>query len=99
MQVLRSPLLLALRGLAGPTGRFAAAILTRNPRRAGLTVAVLGVGLGSVFWLSFVAKSFERSVIDALAPALRADLIVGSSRIESGVFEAPIHDRLARKLK
>ena len=95
----RSPLVSAFRLLAGPMWRFAAATVTRNPRRSALTVATIAVGIGAVFWLRFAAYSFERSVIEALTPAFRADLIAGSVHVESGVFETPVDQRLAVRLR
>src|SRR5207237_996813 len=70
-----------------------------NPRRSALTVATIAVGIGAVFWLRFAAYSFERSVIEALTPAFRADLIAGSVHVESGVFETPVDQRLAVRLR
>jgi putative ABC transport system permease protein len=72
------PVISALRVLGGPAGRFATAIVTRNPRRTALTVATLGVGLGSVLWISMLAHSLERSVVDTLGRAMNADLIISS---------------------
>jgi putative ABC transport system permease protein len=87
------PLLLpAVRWLAGPGARFAAATVVRNPRRAALTVATLGVGLGAVLSLWTIAESFEQTLIDMLSKAYRSDLVVASSHIASGFLEAPIDD-------
>ncbi|MDX2170568.1 MAG: ABC transporter permease, partial [Deltaproteobacteria bacterium] len=67
-------------------------------RRAGLTIAMIGVGLGIVFWLLVIGRSFERSVIDTLSAALRADLTVSSAHIAAGFVEAPVDDALVDAL-
>ena len=99
MTMLAPGLLRALRWPAGPVARFATASVIQKPRRAALTVALVGVGLGSATWLSVIGGSFEKSLLDALSPALAADLIVGSANIESGAFEAPLDGRLADELR
>src|SRR5262249_36891001 len=38
-----------------------------------------------------LARSFEGSVVDALARSIRADLVVTSTNIGSGFLEAPLH--------
>jgi putative ABC transport system permease protein len=98
LDALRTPLLRACRWLAGPIGRFTAVHLARNPRRTALTIAMLGVGLGCVVWLWMVAQSFERSVIEVLTQAMRSDLVVSSSHIESGFLEAPVDESLLTEL-
>ncbi len=59
---------------------------------------MLGVGLGCVLWLWMVAQSFERSVIDVLTQAMRSDLVVSSSHVESGFLEAPVDDAILTEL-
>ncbi len=98
IDLLRRPLLTGFRLLAGPTGELAIKNITQNPRRAALTVAMLGVGLACVFWLWMVAHSFQASVVDAVSGAMRADLVVSSSHIESGFLEAPVADDLVSEL-
>jgi hypothetical protein len=71
----------------------------RNPRRSGLTVAMLGVGMGSVLWLWSVARSFEDSVNDAVSNAMKADLTVSSVHIGSGFLESPVEDGLIEELQ
>jgi putative ABC transport system permease protein len=93
-----TPLVTALRWVAGPIVDLVAADIAHKPRRAGLTVAVLGVGVGFVFWLWLLGTSFERSVIAALAPALRGDLVVTSSFMESGAFEAPMDEAVVKEV-
>ncbi|MBI3388101.1 MAG: ABC transporter permease [Deltaproteobacteria bacterium] len=99
LDLIRRPLLTGFRLLAGPTGELAIKNITQNPRRAALTVAMLGVGLAVVFWLWMVAHSFQSSVVDAVSGAMRADLVVSSSHIESGFLEAPVSDELVSELK
>jgi putative ABC transport system permease protein len=98
IDLIRRPLLSAFRQLAGPTGEFAIKNITQNPRRGALTVAMLGVGLACVFWLWMVAHSFQTSVVDAVSGAMRADLVVSSSHIESGFLEAPVADALVEQI-
>jgi putative ABC transport system permease protein len=88
-----------LRRLTGAGGRLAVSMVLSNQRRMGLTVATLGVGLGSVLWLATVAQSFERSVVDALGRAMRADLVVSSAHIASGFLEAPVSEQLVADLR
>jgi len=57
LDLIRRPLLAGFRLLAGPTGELAIKNITQNPRRAALTIAMLGVGLACVFWLWMVAHS------------------------------------------
>ena len=97
LDLIRRPLLNLFRRLAGPTGELAIKNITQNPRRAALTVAMLGVGLACVFWLWMVAHSFQASVVDAVSGAMRADLVVSSSHIESGFLEAPVADDLVSR--
>jgi putative ABC transport system permease protein len=99
LDLIRLPLLSGFRLLAGPTGELAIKNMTQNPRRAALTVGMLGVGLACVFWLWMVAHSFQASVVDAVSGAMRADLVVSSSHIESGFLEAPVSDDLVDQLK
>jgi putative ABC transport system permease protein len=99
LDLIRLPLLSGFRLLAGPTGELAIKNVTQNPRRAALTVAMLGVGLACVLWLWMVAHSFQASVVDAVSGAMRADLVVSSSHIESGFLEAPVSDELVDQLK
>lgn len=87
-----------LRHVVGPSARFAASTLTVGGRRAALTIATLGVGLGAVVWLATLAASFERSVVDVLSGVLRCDLFVSSPRTASGFLEAPIDDGAASEL-
>lgn len=98
LQLVERPVISALRVLGGPAGRFATAIVTRNPRRTALTVATLGVGLGSVLWIAMLAHSLEGSVVDTLGRAMNADLIVSSMHEGAGSVEAPVDDRLLTHL-
>src|SRR5207247_66808 len=95
--VLERPLGMALR-LAGPSGRLAQATLLHNPRRSALAIAALGVGLGTVLWLSVIARSFEQSVIDVMPGVLRGDLAASSAHIGAGYVEAPVDEALVSDL-
>jgi putative ABC transport system permease protein len=99
------PLVGALQGplagaaaLSGPVARFAVAMIADNPRRAALTVGMIGVGVGAVVWLETVATSFERTVVASLAPALRSDLAVGSAHLTAGFIEEAVDDTLLDEL-
>jgi len=85
--------------LASPTSRFAATQLMRNPRRAALMVATIGVGIGSVLWLWILAGSFERAVVDLVTEEIQSDLVVRSAHIGSGFLEAPSTGDLLAKLR
>ena len=88
------PLAAALALIPGGVGRFAARAIARDTRRAALTVAMLGVGVGAVVWFWVLAESFERSVIDTLGRAFRADLVLSSSHIASGFDDTPVDGAL-----
>jgi putative ABC transport system permease protein len=88
----------ALRRLSGPAGALTAASVTRNPRRAALTVAVLGIGMGSVFWLRIAADSFERSLEESLTAALQADVVVRSGHMASAYLPAALDEAVASDL-
>jgi putative ABC transport system permease protein len=98
VHLVERPVISALRVLGGPAGRFATAIVTRNPRRTALTVATLGVGLGSVLWIAMLAHSLESSVVETLGRAMSSDLIISSMYEGAGSVEAPIDDRLLTHL-
>jgi putative ABC transport system permease protein len=96
--VLATPLVqLAARALlplltrwGGASGRFAGTALRDHPRRVGMSVATIAVGVGVVLWLGVLAQSFEASVVDALGRAIRADVVVTSANVAGGFLEAPM---------
>ncbi len=83
----------------GAPSRLVLGNLTRNPRRSGLLVATVGIGLGTVVWLTVVAHSFETSLTAVFGQAMRADLVVSSSHVGAALLEQPVDDRLAAALK
>src|SRR5262249_29083460 len=83
----------------GPTCRIAFATLIRSPRRTTLAIATIGVGLGTVFWLWIVARSFEESLVEVMPGVLRGDLAVSSSNLSAGYLEAPVNDVLVSDLR
>jgi putative ABC transport system permease protein len=104
--VLTRPLLAMLArplALVGPrlggVGRFAVGNLLRMPRRTALTIATIGIGLGTVVWLWTLARSFEQSVVDVMPGVLRGDLAVSSANIGAGYIEAPLDDAILKDLK
>lgn len=68
----------------GPTGGLAICQLARGTRRAGLTVAVLGLGLGIVLTLDTLEWSFERTLVASATRRIQADLVLTSSRLGAG---------------
>lgn len=81
------------------TGRLAAHAIASNSRRAGMTVAMLAVGVGLVIWIWTVADSFEHSVVSALGNAFRADLVLSSSRLVSGFDDEPISGSVVEEVQ
>lgn len=88
-------------GLAvpGAVGRLALRMLRRDPRRAALAVAMVGIGVGTVVWLALVAYSFERTAVRVFEQAMRADYVVGSAHTGAGALEMPVDDGLAAILR
>ncbi len=93
----------ALRAVAeragGRAGMLPAANLLAHTRRTALALAVLGVGIGCVVWLRVVATSFERTLVEALAETMRAELIVASPRNAGGWVPAPVDAGIVARLR
>jgi len=88
----------AWRRLFGPTGALAASHIVREPRRAALTSATLGVGLGAVLLFGTLGWSFERSLISQLSQRMHADLVVSSPFVSAGYVSAPLSDELIEEM-
>src|SRR5262245_54851267 len=86
-------------GWFGPAGRVAESHLARQPRRTALTVATLGIGLGSVLMLSILGWSFEGSLVSTLNRRYSAQLVVTSAFIGGGRRNAPVSDRIVGELR
>lgn len=84
--------------LFGPTGRLAAGHLREQSRRAALTVATLGVGLGAILMFGIVAWSFERTLEAQLTSMFKADLYVTSAFESEGWMSAPLSEGLLADL-
>jgi putative ABC transport system permease protein len=97
--VVYPPLVGALRAIAGPSAWLARGSFARNTRRAALTAAMIGVGIGSIIWLRMLAYSFETSLVHALSGALQGDWVVASSHAVHGYLEAPVDDRLVSAVR
>jgi putative ABC transport system permease protein len=97
--VLARPLAIVGPRLGGPVGRFAVGNLLRFPRRTALTIATIGIGLGTVVWLWTLARSFEESVLEVMPGVLRGDFAVSSANIGAGYVEAPLDDAILTELK
>lgn len=99
LRVLDSPMLLAIATGISPLTRYGIRGIRRNSRRSALTVAMLGVGLGTVLWLGMLGHSFRASVLRVMPGVLRGDLAVSSIHIASGFVEAPVADLLVDELR
>jgi putative ABC transport system permease protein len=82
----------------GPAGRLAESHLERQPRRTALTVATLGIGLGSVLMLSILGCSFERSLVLRLSRFFTAQLVVTSAFATGGYQDAPLSESVVNQL-
>lgn len=80
------------RRVFGPTGEFAAAHLGQQARRASLTIATFGIGLGAILMFGLLAWSFERTLVSQCAARLKADLIVTSAFVSGGWMNAPVSE-------
>ena len=83
----------------GPTGEFATSQLRQQPRRCALTVATLGVGLGTVLMFGMLGWSFECSLVRALTSRLHVDLVVTSAYVAGGYVGAPFTDEVLAELR
>ena len=83
----------------GAAGRVAAGHLVRQPRRTALTVATLGIGLGSVLMLATLGWSFERSLVASLSRRYTAQLMVMSPFAAGGHSSAPLSSRLVAEIQ
>jgi putative ABC transport system permease protein len=82
------------RWLFGPVGGLAAGHLRQQARRASLTVATLGVGLGAVLMFGVLAWSFERTLTAATTSRVRSDLVISSPFVSGGYRGAPLASSL-----
>jgi putative ABC transport system permease protein len=99
MAVLARPLAHLGPRLGGAVGRFAVGNLLRLPRRTALTIATIGIGLGTVVWMWTLARSFEQSVLEVMPGVLRGDFAVSSANIGAGYVEAPLDDTILTDLQ
>ncbi len=97
--VLARPLAVVGPRIGGAVGRFAVGNALRLPRRTALTVATIGIGLGTVVWLWTLAQSFEQSVLEIMPGVLRGDLAVSSANISAGYIEAPLDEAIVAELE
>lgn len=87
-------LLRVLCGIAGSSAELARGAFARNSARAVLTIAMIGVGLGTIIWARILAYSFETSLVHTLSAALQGDWVVTSSHLAHGYLEAPVDEQL-----
>ena len=97
------PALGVLRGMVrlpavGPAAWFAVRNLLSAPRRTTLTLATVGVGLGSIVASWTISTSFQNSLVATLSEAIRPDLIVTSSHVAAGYLEAPLDAQIMREV-
>jgi putative ABC transport system permease protein len=87
-----------VRRVVGPAGWFAVQNLLAAPRRTTLTLATVGVGLGSIVASWTISMSFQHSLVATLSEAIRPDLILTSAHVTAGYLEAPLEGRLMRQV-
>jgi putative ABC transport system permease protein len=85
--------------LFGPVGRFAGGHVSRQPARSALTVATLGLGLGTVLLFGMLAWSFERTLVSRLTRSERSDMVISSAFVMGGYRSAPISERVLEELR
>jgi putative ABC transport system permease protein len=95
----RRPVATVFGWMAGPVLPFVDATLRHNLRAATLTIAMIGVGLGSAFWILTLGSSFERTVVDTLRGTFGAELIVASAHESAGWLPAPLDERVRERLR
>src|SRR5262249_38619535 len=88
-----------LHRMCGPAGSIGAGHLTRRPGRTTLTVATLGVGLGTVLLFGMLGGSFEHTLVFRLTDRFRTDLVVSSAFISGGYREAPVSGAVVDELR
>ncbi len=76
----------------GPLGDVAVAHISQHSRRASLTTAALGVGLGTIGMFGLLAKSFETTLVAQVSSRLKADLLVTSQFVSGGWATAPLDE-------
>jgi putative ABC transport system permease protein len=76
------------RSAFGSVGEFAAGQVREQARRAALTIATLGVGLGVVSMFGLLGGSFERTLVWKLSRRMQADLMVNSALYGGGYLPA-----------
>jgi putative ABC transport system permease protein len=67
-----------LRGLAGPAGRLAGALVAERPGRSGVAVAAFGVALSLTIGLTAMIGSFRQTLVWWMDSQLRGDLYIGN---------------------
>lgn len=87
------------RRMFGSAGEFAAGHVGEQARRAALTIATLGVGLGVVLMFGLLAGSFERTLVWKLSRRMRADLIVTSALYGGGYLPARLSDVVSEAIR
>jgi putative ABC transport system permease protein len=87
------------RRLFGVAGEFAADHLAQQPRRAALTVATVGIGLGAAMMFGILAWSFERTLVSQLTNRLRGDFVVTSAFVSDGYRPSAISEDVLQPLR
>jgi putative ABC transport system permease protein len=88
-----------LHRVLGPPGKIGTGHLTRQPGRTTLTVATLGVGLGTVLLFGMLGRSFEHTLVFRLTDRFRTDLVVSSAFVSGGYREAPVRGSVVEELR
>lgn len=86
------------RRLFGPAGGLAAGHLAQQARRASLTVATLGVGIGAIMMFGMLTASFERTLVGRLSGRFSADIVVSSALVSGGYRGAAINETIVHSL-
>jgi putative ABC transport system permease protein len=80
----------------GTSGHLALEQIAQNPRRSGLAVASLALGVAIVLFLGLFAYSFEATVVSLFSDSLRADLVVSSPFQLASYRSAPLGGELVQ---
>jgi putative ABC transport system permease protein len=79
-------------------GHFALEQIAQDPRRSGLAVATLGLGVGVVLFLGLLAHSTESTLVTLFSESLRADLIVSSQLQQASYRSSPLGNELVQHI-
>ena len=97
--VLARPVLRVLgmpaRAVSGTAGHLAQENARRNPKRTSATAAALMIGVALVGFITILASSTTKAVVDQVDKSFRADYVVDSGQWAEGGFSPELADDLA----